>query len=62
MQFINGTIAYCGQEINRYLPFYMKWLSQKLQGYDSFGTLSLAGFLAMLFLLIYIFVRNGRTY
>lgn len=53
-----NLISSGGDIVNKYLPIYLDWLTKKLGGANPFGTLSLVGFLAMFFLLIYVYVRN----
>jgi len=58
---IANIISFGENIINKYLPAYINWLSGKLDANNSFGTLALVGFLSMLFLLIYVFIRSNRA-
>jgi hypothetical protein len=62
VDFFNKIIITIGEGVNKYFPIYIDWLTLKLQGHSSFGMLSLVGFLAVFFFLIYTFVRRGDDY
>ena len=47
------------QIAHKYLSIYMEWLSWKLDGENAFGTLAMAGIVALFILLIYIYAKNN---
>jgi hypothetical protein len=62
MNKIEQTAVFLGDRIGVYFSEYMNWLTIKLQGQSSFGTLSLTVFLALFLALIYVFIRNSRDF
>ncbi len=51
-------IIQAGEELfNKYWPLYINWLTSKLEGHSSFGTLSFVGIIIFM-LVVYIWFRN----
>lgn len=59
LEIIKNLSVQIEQEVQKYFPIYMEWLTGKLDADNAFGTLAIAGVVSLFLVFIYVYTKNS---